>query len=160
MLWYALSTVPDDLLDSATLDGAGPWTAFFRIALPMRLRAVAVAWLAALAVAWGEFGASVVAAPPGVPSLTIRVHGLIHYGVNDQVAGISLTVMAAVYALAFALAALARRAEPDGPATRCSRPLLFSTASLNSRSKSRVSSERGTRTQNLQWLRFQHPCYD
>jgi iron(III) transport system permease protein len=110
VLWYALRTVPDDLLHSAALEGAGPIARFFRIALPQRWPAVTTAWLVALAVAWGELSASILVVPPGVMTLPIQIFGLIHYGVDDQVAGISLCVMGTFFAWALILQELARRA--------------------------------------------------
>jgi iron(III) transport system permease protein len=61
-----------------------------RIALPQRLPAVAVAWLVGLAVASGDLAASILVVPPGMETLSRRVFGLIHYGIEDQVAGICL----------------------------------------------------------------------
>jgi iron(III) transport system permease protein len=110
VLWYALRTVEPDLLASATLDGASAATRFFRIVLPQRLPAVAAAWLVALALAAGELDASILVVPPGVITLPIQVFNLIHYGVDDRVAGISLFVMVLFFAIAAALALAVRRA--------------------------------------------------
>ncbi len=111
VLWYALRTVPEEHLDSATLEGASALTRFFRIALPQRWPAVAAAWLVGLAIAWGELSASILVVPPGVTTLPIQIFGLIHYGVDDRVAGVSLAVIAIFAALAVLLAALARAAD-------------------------------------------------
>jgi iron(III) transport system permease protein len=103
IMWHALQTAPQELLESAMVDGAGPIVRLWRIALPMRWPAAAIAWLAALAISLGDLAASVLVVPPGVTTLSIRIFGLLHYGVEDQVAGICL-VMIAVFA-AFAIAA-------------------------------------------------------
>jgi iron(III) transport system permease protein len=100
IMWHALQTVPDELLESATIDGAGPMARLWRVALPMRKAAAAVAWLAALAISLGDLSASILVAPPGVATLSIRIFGLLHYGVEDQVAGICLAVLAIFAALA------------------------------------------------------------
>ncbi len=110
VLWYALRTVATDLLDSATLEGAGAWRRFFQIVLPQRWPAVTAAWLMAFALAWGELSASILVVPPGVATLPVRIFGLIHYGVDDQVAGASLAIMAAFFGVALVLAAMARLA--------------------------------------------------
>jgi iron(III) transport system permease protein len=110
VLWYALRTIPVDVLDSATLEGAGPATRLLRIALPQRWPAVAAAWLVALAIAWGELSASILVVPPGVTTLPIQIFGLIHYGVDDRVAGIALVVMAAFFTLSATILAIVRRA--------------------------------------------------
>ena len=98
-------------MDSATLDGASAWAQLTRVAMPQRKMAIAVAWWVALAVAWGDLSASILVVPPGVMTLPIRVFGLIHYGVDDQVAGISLCVMAMFFVLALILGRIAHRAD-------------------------------------------------
>ncbi len=114
VLWYALRTISDDLLDSAALEGAMGLTRFFRIVLPARRPAIAVAWWVALAMAWGELSASILVVPPGVMTLPIQIFGLIHYGVDDQVAGISLFIAAAFFALALLISWLVRTSD-HGP---------------------------------------------
>jgi iron(III) transport system permease protein len=98
VMWHALRTLPQEMLDSAKLDGAGSLYQLGRIALPSRLTAVAVAWLVALAIVLGDLAASILVVPPGVITLPIRIFGLMHYGVEDQVAGICL-VLVAVFAV-------------------------------------------------------------
>jgi iron(III) transport system permease protein len=93
ILWYAFRTVPEELLESASCEGAGPLARLLRIGLPCRWRSVAGAWLAALAVAAGDLAASILVVPPGVTTITVRVFGLLHSGVDDQVAGICLTTV-------------------------------------------------------------------
>jgi iron(III) transport system permease protein len=115
ILWYGLRTIPAEMLHGAQLEGASPLARFFRVALPQRWHVVAVAWLAAFALASGELDASILVVPPGVSTLPIHIFGLIHYGVDDQVAGVSLFLFAAfvVYALAFLW--VARRTIRDLP---------------------------------------------
>ncbi|OHB79298.1 MAG: hypothetical protein A2W31_15735, partial [Planctomycetes bacterium RBG_16_64_10] len=99
MLWYALSTVPDAVLDSATTDGAGWFTRLVRVALPTRIPALAGAGLVAGIVAFGELSATVLVVPPGITTLPVRMFGLLHYGIEDQVAGICLAVLVMIVAL-------------------------------------------------------------
>ena len=93
MLWYAFRSVADELLESASSEGAGPVVRFIRIGLPSRWRSLACAWLAALAVASGDLAASILVVPPGVTTIPVRVFGLLHSGVDDRVAGICLTTV-------------------------------------------------------------------
>ncbi|MEO8498680.1 MAG: hypothetical protein ABI614_26765, partial [Planctomycetota bacterium] len=93
MLWYAFRTVSDELLESASSEGAGPLARLIRIGLPSRRKALASAWLAAFAVASGDLAASILVVPPGVTTIPVRVFGLLHSGVDDQVAGICLTTV-------------------------------------------------------------------
>jgi iron(III) transport system permease protein len=94
LCWYALRTVPDDVLDSAACHGAGPWSKFWLIAAPQRVAAIAAAWLAAFVIASGDLACSILVVPPGVTTVPIRVFNLIHYGVDHQVAGVCLTMLA------------------------------------------------------------------
>ena len=109
IMWQALQTVPMEILESAMIDGAGPLVRLWRIALPMRWPAAAVAWLAALAISLGDLAASILVVPPGVTTLSIRIFGLLHYGVEDQVAGICLAMIAIFALLAWAVFRLASR---------------------------------------------------
>ncbi len=93
VVWHALSTVPRGLVDAAAVDGAGPWQRFFRVVLPIRWPALLLAWLVALAMATADLAATILVVPPGVTPLSIRVFGLLHYGVYDQVAGICLALV-------------------------------------------------------------------
>ena len=112
IMWHALQTVPAELLESAMIDGAGRFTRLWRIALPMRWPAAAVAWLAALAISLGDLAASILVVPPGVETLSIRIFGLLHYGVEDQVAGICLAMILVFAALAWAAFHIARISRP------------------------------------------------
>jgi iron(III) transport system permease protein len=93
VLWHALHSVPNELLDLAAVDGAGPVARLYRVALPMRWPAVGLAFLVSLAMTLGDLAASILVVPPGVETLSIHIFGLIHYGVEDQVAGICLALI-------------------------------------------------------------------
>jgi len=93
IMWHALRSVPAEMLDAAAVDGAGPVGRLWWIALASRLPAVALAWLVALAVALGDLAASILVIPPGLETLPRRIFGLLHYGVEDQVAGISIALV-------------------------------------------------------------------
>ena len=93
VLWHALHTVPNELLDLAAVDGAGPMARLYRVALPLRWPAVGLAFLVSLAMTLGDLAASILVVPPGVVTLSIHIFGLLHYGVEDQVAGICLALI-------------------------------------------------------------------
>lgn len=108
ILWHAMRTVPPEMLDAAAIDGAGGWTQLWRIAMPYRLGAIALAWIVAMTVAMGDLAASILVVPPGVTTLSIRIFGLLHAGVEDRVAGICLAMLlgwAVIAAVAMRLAA-------------------------------------------------------
>jgi iron(III) transport system permease protein len=101
ILWPAFGSIPQVMLDAAMTDGAGWWRQLALIVLPQRWTAVIAAWLVALAIAVGELAATVLVMPPqsGRTALSIQVFQLLHYGVDDRVAAISLVMVAAIAAL-------------------------------------------------------------
>jgi len=100
LLWHSFATLDRDVLDAAALDGLSPARVFWQIALPQRWRAVVAAWIAALAVAAGDLAWSHLVTPPGLDLLSRRVFGLVHSGVEEQVAAISLVNIIVYAALA------------------------------------------------------------
>jgi iron(III) transport system permease protein len=111
ILWPALASVPQVMLDTAATDGTGWWGRLFRIALPQRWPAAAAAWLVGFAVAVGELAATILVMPPqrGATALSIQIFQLLHYGVDDRVAAICLVTAFAVAAVAGIAAALLKR---------------------------------------------------
>jgi iron(III) transport system permease protein len=103
LLWHSFATLSDDVLDAAALDGLSPRRVFWRIAVPQRWRAIFAAWIAAFAVAVGDLAWSHLVTPPGLDLLSRRVFGLVHSGVEEQVAAISLVNIIACAVLAAAI---------------------------------------------------------
>jgi iron(III) transport system permease protein len=114
IMWHALRSVPREVLDAAAVDGAGSLAQLWRIALPCRLWALGLAWVASLAVALGDLAASILAAPPGVSTLSIQISILLHYGVEERVAGICLAQVVFFTAIAACAAWLAGRWQRAG----------------------------------------------
>jgi iron(III) transport system permease protein len=109
VLWHGVRTIPQAMLDSAATEGCGSVGQLGRIVLPQRIPALGVAWLIGLALALGDLTASILVVPPGVETLSIHVFNLVHYGVEDQVAGICLALVTALGGLASTAMWLARR---------------------------------------------------
>jgi ABC-type spermidine/putrescine transport system permease subunit II len=113
-LWSQLATISDDLLDAARSEGAGAWTRFWRIALPLRRPALAAALAAALALAVGELSATLLVLPPGATTISVHVFQLLHYGVDDRVSALCLSIFGLIAAsvLAASIYGRARMALP------------------------------------------------
>jgi iron(III) transport system permease protein len=114
-LWSQLASVPQDLLEAARSEGAGSMTRLWRVALPLRWPGVAAAAGMALVLAVGELSASLLVLPPGVTTISVRIFQLLHYGVDDRVAALALSVFAAMAAIALLIAVattMRRRAFP------------------------------------------------
>jgi iron(III) transport system permease protein len=111
ILWPALASVPQVMLDTAATDGTGSLGRLLRIALPQRWPAAAAAWLVGFAVAVGELAATILVMPPqrGATALSIQIFQLLHYGVDDRVAAICLVTAFAAAALTGIAATLFKR---------------------------------------------------
>jgi iron(III) transport system permease protein len=109
ILWAGLASIPAAVLDAAAIDGAGWWARLFRIALPQRKAALFAAWLVGFAVACGELAASILVLPPGPTTVSVRVFQLLHYGVDDRAAAISLFLVGAAAAVSAAVMLLRPR---------------------------------------------------
>jgi iron(III) transport system permease protein len=109
MLWHALRSVPEETLEAALLDGAGWWTRLLLIALPQRWAALLLAWLVAFAVTLADLAASILVVPPGVMTLPIQIFSKLHYGQEDDVAGICLALILLFALLAASIAWIGRR---------------------------------------------------
>ncbi len=109
VVWYALATIPQVLLESAAVDGLSPFQSLLRVALPARLPAVAAAGCLTFAIAAGDLAATILVAPPGVMTLPTQIFNLIHSGVDDLVAGVALTLILGYALLAAVVIALAKR---------------------------------------------------
>ena len=104
-LWSQFASVPRDLLESARSDGAASLTLLWRVALPLRRWGVAAAAGMALVLAVSELSASLLVLPPGVTTISVRIFQLLHYGVDDRVAALTLSVFVAMGAFAILVAA-------------------------------------------------------
>jgi ABC-type Fe3+ transport system permease subunit len=109
LVWHALRTVPPSLTEMALLDGAGPLRRMW-LAVRQRPGAMVVAALGAAVVSVGELAATILVAPPGIEPLSIRIFGLLHYNVMDQLAAITLMLILLHAAAVWVLLALGRRA--------------------------------------------------
>jgi iron(III) transport system permease protein len=116
--WHSLRTLDRDVLAAAALDGLSPWRVFWKVALPQRWRAIAAAWLAALAIAAGDLAWAHMVTPPRMDLIQRRVFGLVHSGVEEQVAAIALINVAAYLLLALLVLWLANRVRSQEPGAR------------------------------------------
>jgi iron(III) transport system permease protein len=101
ILWPALASIPQAMLDTAATEGTGSLGRLLRIALPQRWPAVVAAWLIGLAIGLGELAATIVVMPPqrGATAISIRIFQMLHWGVDDRVAAISIVLVAGIAAL-------------------------------------------------------------
>ncbi len=98
ILWPAARTIPSEHLEAAALDGLGPRAIAWRVAIPLSLGALIAAWGVAFVLALGELPASNLVAPPGHTPLAVVIWSFLHSGVESQLAGLSLVMLAVVAA--------------------------------------------------------------
>ncbi len=94
VLWPAAVSFPGSLLEAAKSDGAGWVARLLWIVLPARWPVLVAAWFIAFGLSLGELSATILVVPPGIPPLSVRLLSLLHYGVEEQVAAISLCLIA------------------------------------------------------------------
>ena len=84
------------LIDAARIvAGNRPIRTWLRIRLPLLMPGLLAAAALVFALTAGELGATLIVAPPGRATLTMRIYNFLHYGASSTVAGLCL-VMAAV----------------------------------------------------------------
>jgi iron(III) transport system permease protein len=88
------------------LSGAGPWTCFRHGIWPQLSIPLGALWLLILALALGDLSATILAVPPGITTVSIRIFNLVHYGVADQLAGLCLSTLAVFLLLVASLRVL------------------------------------------------------
>lgn len=114
VLWPAVRTVPESLIESAEVDGLGPLGRVVRVGLPMTLGASGASGLVCFVLAMGELPITNLVTPAGMDSLTVFLWGQMHFGVDSRITAVGL-VLLGVYATVGALAVAAiSRAFPVG----------------------------------------------
>ena len=93
------------LIDAARILQTSHWQIWRQIWLPMLAPGLLAAAGIVFALNLGELGATLLVAPPGQATLTIRIYNFLHYGASGTVAGLCL-MMAAAILVAGAIAAL------------------------------------------------------
>jgi iron(III) transport system permease protein len=93
------------LLDAARILERSAIRTWIRIRLPMMVPGLLAASALAFVLSAGELGATLIVAPPGRATLTMRIYNYLHYGASEAVAGLCLmmTVVAALAAVAVLL---------------------------------------------------------
>ena len=115
VLWPAIRTLPPAFLETAELDGLGPFGRLWRVALPLTIRATLAAWGVSFVLGMGELPIANLVYPAGWQPLTVLLWSQMHFGVDSRICAFGL-VLIAVYGLAGALAitGLARAYRTEG----------------------------------------------
>ncbi len=85
------------LIDAARILQGNNWQTWRQIRLPLLAPGLLAAACLVFALTIGELGATLIVAPPGQATLTLRIYNYLHYGESGVVAGLCLVmVMAAL----------------------------------------------------------------
>lgn len=104
--WHAMHGLRQ-IRELAALDGSSWWRTWTRIIIPGNVAAILAGTLIAFVLAINDVAASVLVLPAGIDTISRRIFGLLHFGGEDNVAGILLLNIACVAVLAVAIQRLA-----------------------------------------------------
>lgn len=82
------------LMDAARVFHTHTLKTWLRIRVPLLLPGLAAAASVVFILAAGELGATLIVAPPGRATLTMKIYTYLHYGASEAVAGLCLSVAA------------------------------------------------------------------
>ncbi|MBL8879638.1 MAG: ABC transporter permease subunit [Phycisphaerales bacterium] len=111
MLLALRIAAPRELGELARTDGASAWQELWCVRLPAARRTVAAAAMVVFVLAFNEIATTLLIVPPNVGSLPKTLLNAIHFGRNDAVIAMCLSVVALVGATAFVLMATPRSAK-------------------------------------------------
>ncbi len=106
LVWQWFRQTNRELLNQSEVDGAGTWSQLFSIVLSGRLLQLLGFYLLALALMLGELSACQTIVPAGMDTLPRLTLGLLHSGVEEMTAAVSLvtaTVIGTIACLGFVL---------------------------------------------------------
>ena len=89
------------LLDAARIFQRRDLDTWLKIRLPMLAPGLLAAYCLCFALTLGELGATLIVAPPGKATVTMRLYNLLHYGATDLVAGLCLIMVLVTAAAGF-----------------------------------------------------------
>ncbi len=88
--WWLFRNVPTDVLEVAEVAGMGKFGQLIHFGIRANAFPIAAIALLVMAINLGDLSASILVIPPGIETVQRRVFGLVHAGVDDQVAAICL----------------------------------------------------------------------
>jgi len=87
--WHTLQA-SQQLYEMARIDGSSWWRTWTRVVLPANVPTIVAGSLIAMVLAANDVSASVMVLPAGIDTISRRIFGLLHFGGEDNVAGILL----------------------------------------------------------------------
>lgn len=101
LFFFLTHQVSQDQLAHAEVDGISPWRQFVSFGIVANWRTNLGCWFLVVAIGFGELSATQMVLPPGMDTVARRALGMLHAGVNESAAALTLVTLGAV--LVFAL---------------------------------------------------------
>jgi iron(III) transport system permease protein len=115
LLWPVVPQIPAELRDGIRVDGARPWQEFRHLIFPLALPFAAQATLAVAILSLGELGAEKLVETPDSQTVAHAIFDLMHYGVTNDLAALSLILLGMVALGGLTLALMDRLLAIDRP---------------------------------------------
>jgi len=112
LTWLSLRSIPNEHFELARLEGARGSELVLKVILPQRSWNFVAAWTTAFGLAAGDLSASILVTPPGIFTIPERTFGLLHAGVDDQVAGLCLWTLGIYWLIGAGFYLICRRIGP------------------------------------------------
>ncbi len=96
IVWFVFRKIAQDVLESSRTEGAGELGQLLRFGLLANLPAIAGCWLLTFAFCFGELSASQTVLPPGMDTVPRLMLGLLHAGVNEMTAALTIVTAACI----------------------------------------------------------------
>jgi iron(III) transport system permease protein len=93
VFWFLGSQVATDQLEQATLDGVSSRHQFFQFSLIGQWKANVGAWILVAAFCFAELSATQMVLPPGMDTVPRLALGMLHAGVNESTAALSIVTL-------------------------------------------------------------------
>lgn len=92
MVWFVTKQTPENVSAAGQLDGAGAAVRFWRIDLASNWMAILGCWVLGCVFCFGELAASQMVRPAGMDTVSRKMLGDLHAGVNELTAGATMLV--------------------------------------------------------------------
>ncbi len=94
LIWFVLKRTPENVVAAGQLDGASNAVRFWRIDFASHWTAVVGCWFLGCVLCFGELAASQMVRPAGMDTVSRKMLGDLHAGVNELTAGATMLVAA------------------------------------------------------------------
>lgn len=90
LLWFVLASTPSDAQDHLETEGASSWSVYWQLGVVSNVLPILGISILCFVLAYGDLSASQMVLPPGVETVSRLTLGLMHAGVNEMTAALSI----------------------------------------------------------------------